>query len=205
LGYLKVTVDPEHNTATAQEIFVAQVEQDNSETATVYHPSVTFDTITFPLHPGSYPHVALSGLEPVTTSGSQAALATATGTGLITIDTSLNPGTSIRNARAVFATDPSLSQARLPSGYDFRDGVVAGNIIDVSPGSTITVALTFSRGIPEGSKVYSVHTDGFWEFTNATVHGNAVSLALTDGGEGDNDQTQDGTIVLVVGIAIPTN
>ena len=49
LGYLKVTVDPANNTATAQEIFVAWVATDTSETATVYDPPKIYDTITFPL------------------------------------------------------------------------------------------------------------------------------------------------------------
>jgi hypothetical protein len=50
LGYLKVTVDPAHNTATAQEIFVAHVnEDDDGETPNFYDPPVIADTITFPL------------------------------------------------------------------------------------------------------------------------------------------------------------
>jgi len=49
LGYLKVTVDPENNTATAQEIFVAYVETNDSEEATVYDPPIIADTFTFPL------------------------------------------------------------------------------------------------------------------------------------------------------------
>ncbi len=49
LGYLKVTVDPEHNTATAQEIFVAFVLTNTAETATVYDPPIIADTVTFPL------------------------------------------------------------------------------------------------------------------------------------------------------------
>jgi len=50
LGYLKVTVEPAHNTATAQEIFVAHVnEDDDDETPMVYDPPVIADTITFPL------------------------------------------------------------------------------------------------------------------------------------------------------------
>ncbi|MCX5810022.1 MAG: hypothetical protein NTX36_11745 [Proteobacteria bacterium] len=51
LGYLKVTVDPANNTATAQEIFVAWVETDDSEKATVYNPPIIAETITFPLRP----------------------------------------------------------------------------------------------------------------------------------------------------------
>ncbi len=51
LGYLKITVDPANNTATAQEIFVASVATDDAETATVHVPPKVFDTITFPLLP----------------------------------------------------------------------------------------------------------------------------------------------------------
>jgi hypothetical protein len=50
LGYLRVFVDPANNTATAQEIFVASVQEDDSdETPAVYNPPVIADTITFPL------------------------------------------------------------------------------------------------------------------------------------------------------------
>jgi hypothetical protein len=49
LGYLKVTVHPAKNRATAQEIFVAWVEENNSDTATVYDPPVIADTLDFPL------------------------------------------------------------------------------------------------------------------------------------------------------------
>jgi hypothetical protein len=50
LGYLRVSVDPANNTATAQEIFVASVQEDDSdETPAVYDPPVIADTITFPL------------------------------------------------------------------------------------------------------------------------------------------------------------
>lgn len=50
LGYLKVSVDPANNTATAQEIFVARVnEDDDDETPMVYDPPVIADAITFPL------------------------------------------------------------------------------------------------------------------------------------------------------------
>jgi acid phosphatase type 7 len=49
LGYLKVTVYPKTNTAIAQEIFVAWVEEDTSETATVYDPPLIADFVSFPL------------------------------------------------------------------------------------------------------------------------------------------------------------
>jgi PKD repeat protein len=50
LGYLKVTVDPAHNTATAQEIIIASVqEDDDNETPYVYPQPDIIDTFTFPL------------------------------------------------------------------------------------------------------------------------------------------------------------
>jgi hypothetical protein len=56
LGYLKVMVDPANNTATAQEIFVATVtENDDNETPSVYDPPVIADTVTFPLKNSTTP------------------------------------------------------------------------------------------------------------------------------------------------------
>ncbi|OGP67599.1 MAG: hypothetical protein A2W27_10165 [Deltaproteobacteria bacterium RBG_16_44_11] len=50
LGYLKVFVDPANNTATAQSVIVAYVnENDSNETPTVYDPPVIDETVTFPL------------------------------------------------------------------------------------------------------------------------------------------------------------
>jgi len=50
LGYLKVTVDPAHNTATAQEIFIGSVETNSSTDVTLYQP-YAYDNITFSLKP----------------------------------------------------------------------------------------------------------------------------------------------------------
>ena len=52
LGYLRVTVDPANNTATATEIFVASVDDTVvPEIITVYPTPITYDTITYPLKP----------------------------------------------------------------------------------------------------------------------------------------------------------
>ncbi len=50
LGYIKVTVDPARNTATAQEMIAASIQEDDSpETPQVYDPAIPGDTVTFPL------------------------------------------------------------------------------------------------------------------------------------------------------------
>jgi acid phosphatase type 7 len=52
LGYLRVTVDPANNTATATEIFIASVDDTVvPETITLYPAPITYDTITFQLKP----------------------------------------------------------------------------------------------------------------------------------------------------------
>lgn len=140
-----------------------------------------------------------------TVGGNTASPLTPTGAGKIAIDTSANPGTSIKNVMAVLDTDPSLNQANKPTGYQFRDGIVSYNIIGVSQGATITVRLTFPSGIPVGSKVYKVNKDGFYEFTGTSISGNTVTLTLTDGGAGDGDEIPDGTICDPIGIAIPAD
>ena len=139
-----------------------------------------------------------------TVSGSNASPLAATGTGKITIDTSSNPGTNIKNVSALSDTDASLNLANKPAGYRFKDGVVSYNVTNVSPGATINVSLTFPSGIPKGSKVYKVNKDGFYEFTKISINGNTVTLTLTDGGAGDNDGVNDGNISDPVGIAAPT-
>ena len=56
LGYLKVTVDPANNTATATEIFVASVQDDDSAVLPVVHdPLVIGDNVTFPLSTNGAP------------------------------------------------------------------------------------------------------------------------------------------------------
>lgn len=55
LGYLKVSVDPANNTATAWEITVGKLTGwEDNETPQLYNPPVINDTITFPLKAAPY-------------------------------------------------------------------------------------------------------------------------------------------------------
>jgi len=49
LGYLRVTVDPANNTATADEYYVASLQDYNATTATVLNPPLLADHLVFPL------------------------------------------------------------------------------------------------------------------------------------------------------------
>ena len=129
-----------------------------------------------------------------TVSGNSASPPTSTGTGKITINTSLNPGTEINNVSALSDIDPSLNQINKPAGRHFKDGIVSYNITGIPVGGTINVAITFPSGIPEGSKIYKVNKGGFYEFTKVSINGNTVTLTLADGGDGDHDGVADGEI-----------
>ena len=55
LGYLKVSVDPANNTATAWEITVGKLTGwEDNETPQLYNPPVINDTFTFPLKAAPY-------------------------------------------------------------------------------------------------------------------------------------------------------
>ena len=71
LGYLKVTVDPANNTATANEYFVASLPDYDSTTGTVISPPLLADNITFPLktqHPGP-PGIPITAPAVISTPG----------------------------------------------------------------------------------------------------------------------------------------
>lgn len=53
LGYLKVTVDPEHNIATLNEIFVGYVHSNSAKDPIVYNTPIVKETFTIPLKSGS--------------------------------------------------------------------------------------------------------------------------------------------------------
>jgi predicted phosphodiesterase len=57
LGYLRVTVDPANNTATADEYYVASLSDYNATTAAVIHPPLLADHLVFPLK-GALPSAA---------------------------------------------------------------------------------------------------------------------------------------------------
>jgi len=125
------------------------------------------------------------------------------GKGKFLVDATGTAGASLAFTEGIAETSASLNQAGKPSGYDFPDGLVSYQVIDVAPGSTVTVKVTFPSGIPAGSKVYKVGPAGFKEVVNPAIQGHTVTLTLTDGGQGDSDGLANGVIVDPVGVAVP--
>jgi hypothetical protein len=131
LGYLKVAVDPENNTATAQEIFVAYVDTDEGSTATAYDTPIVADTVTFPL----------SSVVSVTKSG--------VGSGTVTSsDSSINCGST---CRATYRRTPKLTFTVTPdagSVFNGWTGACSGNgkcVVNVRPRAETTVGAIFVK------------------------------------------------------------
>ncbi|MBI4847180.1 MAG: SBBP repeat-containing protein [Nitrospirae bacterium] len=130
--------------------------------------------------------------------------------GNIIIDTSANAGTILTEVSSVSSTSSTLKQTNKPENVLFPDGIAKFKVSGMAPGSTVTVTLTFPSPAalyPPGTKYYKVdlatvsESVGFYEFPNAVVNGNTVTLTLTDGPDtlftksGDFDQTPNGIIV----------
>jgi hypothetical protein len=126
------------------------------------------------------------------------------GKGKITMSLDGHPNGCFKNITAMSETVPSVNRAGMPSGYEFRDGIITYEIHGVPPGETDTVTLTYPEAFPAGSKVYKVDAGGFHEYPDAVIDGNTVTLRVTDGGKGDMDGTADGKILDPVGVAVPT-
>lgn len=102
--------------------------------------------------------------------------------------------TSDGSLDGVTAIDPA-SQPAPPAGVSLPRGLVGFSVIDLTPGATVQVKL-FVHGGPVLTRYFKLH-DGVWqEFTqHASFDGNVITLTLLDGGAGDDDDTEDGTIV----------
>ncbi len=119
------------------------------------------------------------------------------------IDVSSNPGAYLREVTATSDTSARINQSGRSTGYEFKDGVVSYKIGGVPVGGTVSVTISPPSGIPAGSKVYRADSLGFHEEGGAVIHGNTITLALTDGGPGDGDGVANGVVTDPIGVASP--
>ena len=125
------------------------------------------------------------------------------GKGKIKMNLDGPPNGCFKKIKATSETDPFVNPTGMPSGYEFRDGIIAYEIVGISTGETDTVTLTYPEAFPAGSKVYKVDSSGFYEYPDAVIDGSTVTLTLTDGGSGDSDLQVNGVIVDPIGVAVP--
>lgn len=123
----------------------------------------------------------------------ESSTASATGTGTVTF--AVDDG-FITGLTAV--AEGTLPTAGKPAGVSFPHGLFSFNIIGITPGSTVTVTITYPSAIPVGTQYWKCQ-GGVWVNCTSLLGDddgdNVLTLTLTDGGLGDADGFADGTIV----------
>jgi hypothetical protein len=127
----------------------------------------------------------------------------ATGTGTITASFSGGgPGCTYSVARYIpVSGDPASPPAgSAPAGVTFPEGLFLFTTTGCTPGSAITLTITYPAPLPAGSQYWKygpTPTDStpHWYVLPASISGNTATFAITDGSLGDDDLAANGTIV----------
>lgn len=117
--------------------------------------------------------------------------------------TAITEGT-INSLSIIAETNSAISDNanNRPANTDFPYGFISYSVQGVTSGATVQVEITYPS-IPTNPKMYKVDSNGFSEYTRFTINGNIITLALTDGGEGDADGVANGEIIDLIGLANP--
>ncbi|MCK9469445.1 MAG: YncE family protein, partial [Porticoccaceae bacterium] len=104
------------------------------------------------------------------------------------------------------AASPPAGSA--PAGVSFPHGLFDFTTGGCTPGSTITMVVTYPQALPAGTvywKYGPTPTDGsyHWYQLPAVIAGNTATFSITDGGLGDDDLTANGIIVDQGGPGVP--
>ena len=130
-----------------------------------------------------------------TTTGTGAATATFTGGGAGCTFT----GTQFIDVAAV-ANPP-------PGGANFPHGLFNFSTQGCTVGGELTITITYPQALPAGAVLLkygrtSANPVTHWYTHPATIAGNTVTYRVTDGGQGDEDLAQDGSITDPAGVAV---
>lgn len=95
-----------------------------------------------------------------------------------------------------------------PEGFDFPHGLFDMTLSACTPGSTVTMVLTYPAPLPPGTVYYkygptTADPTPHWYVFPATISGNTITLVLTDGADGDDDRAANGSILDPGGPAVP--
>jgi len=127
----------------------------------------------------------------------------ATGTGTITATlTGGGPTCTYTVSRFIPLTgDPASPPAgSAPAGMTFPHGLFDFTASGCTPGSTITMTITYPGALPAGTQYWKYgptpsNPAPHWYVLPATITGNSVTFTITDGQLGDDDLAANGTIV----------
>jgi len=97
-----------------------------------------------------------------------------------------------------------------PAGLQFPYGLFDFVALGGAPGSVLTVTITYPYPLHPNMQYWKYGataldpTPHWYQYGNASISGNTVTLTITDGGPGDGDQSANGVIVDPGGLADPT-
>jgi hypothetical protein len=102
--------------------------------------------------------------------------------------------------------DPASPPVAPPT--DFPHGLFDFTTSSCTPGSTITMTVTWPTALPAGTRYYKygptpTNPAPHWYQLPATISGNVTTFSITDGGLGDDDLAANGTIVDQGGPGLP--
>jgi hypothetical protein len=125
-------------------------------------------------------------------------------TSTATVDTSTGTGTAIFTTDSGSISDLTTMATTTCTGWHtFPHGFFSFNIIDITPGSTVSITITFPLAIPAGTEYWKCTPGGWLNIPVVSIDGNVMTIRLTDGGRGDTDGAANGTIVDPGGPAVP--
>ena len=195
-----VTCNPGAQSATAA---VSPITLNGLSNGTVYACSVTARNLA-----GSSSPSATVNVTPTLTTFSGP---TATGTGIATVNLSgggvgcsFAPQGNGANQSAYFIalsghpkSPPTGSEPQLVA---FPHGLLDFVLLGCTPGSTVTLAVTYPNPPVNGAKYWKfgptpTNPVAHWYVLPATISGNTATFSITDGGLGDDDLQANGTIV----------
>lgn len=132
-------------------------------------------------------------------TGTAQTIATATRTGQAIFASSLGNITGLTPV-----AENAAGCARKPSSVVFPHGLFSFNVVDIAPGSVVTVSITLPSPTPKGTQFWQCRPDvGWYQVPVGSDDGdNVITIGLTDGGAGDLDGIANGVIVVSGGPAI---
>jgi hypothetical protein len=95
-----------------------------------------------------------------------------------------------------------------PVSVVFPHGLFDFTITACAPGATVNLTITYPAPLPPGTLYWKYgpepgNTVPHWYVMPSTIAGNTATFSITDGGQGDDDLTANGTIVDQGGPGIP--
>lgn len=95
-----------------------------------------------------------------------------------------------------------------PPGIVFPHGLFDFKTANCTPGSSVTLTMTFPAALPAGAQYYKWgpepgNSTPHWYVMPAQIIGDTVKFSIVDGGQGDDDLTANGAIVDQGGPGVP--